>query len=921
MNDNELFHYGTPRHSGRYPYGSGEDPYQHDENFMKRLDTLKKKGFSEVDIARSMGMSTGELRKRKSLAVTQMRAARLSEINRLREKGYSPTAIGKRMGMNESSVRSALASQMAVHGDAASKNADILKKELETKRFLDISSGAEHQLGISKVQFSNAVAKLEEEGYFTTKVAIQQVGTGKRTWTRVLAKPGTEWKDVQNNKGDIKMIIDCYSEDGGRTSDILEKPRFVDSSRVAIRYPSEGGGEKDGVIELRRGVDDISLKDAKYAQVRICVDGTHYIKGMAVYSDNLPEGTDILFNTSKPDGMPMMKVFKELKTKEVDGKKVIDWDNPFGASIKKLDEQCVRAQRHYIDENGERQLSSLNIVSEEGDWFKWNKNLASQFLSKQNPSLAKQQLDLSYSIAESELSDISELTNPTVKRTLLEKFADQCDSDAVHLKAAALPRQATKVILSTPSLKPDEIYAPHLKNGEQVCLVRFPHEGIFQIPTLTVNNNNKEAREMLGNAIDAVSIHPKAAQQLSGADFDGDTVLVIPVNDNVRIKSEPLLKGLDGWVDKMGELYPKYEGMKVMTPHQKGTEMGKASNLITDMTIMGASSDELARAVRYSMVVIDAQKHELNWKQCYIDQGIAELNLKYRGRANAGASTLLSRSTSEAHILDRKVKAYGVMTPEEKERYKNGEVIYQDTGYSKPKPIKNRNGDIIGWKKDPIMAKTTQMAEAKDAYELVSGGSKEKTTQIERVYADHANNLKALATRARKEARSLDDIKLSTTSRKAYFDEVQKLKDALIFAEASAPLERQAQIIANEKLKSIMYDNPDIYNDKDKFKKEKGKALTEARILVGTKKHTINISEKQWEAINAGAVSPTFLKKILKYADLSQVRQYATPRTTKTISDAKIARARSLLEKNKYTWDDISEMLGVPVSSLIKELQ
>ena len=25
--DDELMHYGTPRHSGRYPWGSGENPY------------------------------------------------------------------------------------------------------------------------------------------------------------------------------------------------------------------------------------------------------------------------------------------------------------------------------------------------------------------------------------------------------------------------------------------------------------------------------------------------------------------------------------------------------------------------------------------------------------------------------------------------------------------------------------------------------------------------------------------------------------------------------------------------------------------------------------------------------------------------------------------------------------------------------
>ena len=33
--NDELMHYGTPRHSGRYPWGSGDRPHQHDKAAKK----------------------------------------------------------------------------------------------------------------------------------------------------------------------------------------------------------------------------------------------------------------------------------------------------------------------------------------------------------------------------------------------------------------------------------------------------------------------------------------------------------------------------------------------------------------------------------------------------------------------------------------------------------------------------------------------------------------------------------------------------------------------------------------------------------------------------------------------------------------------------------------------------------------------
>ena len=229
--------------------------------------------------------------------------------------------------------------------------------------------------------------------------------------------------------------------------------------------------------------------------------------------------------------------------------------------------------------------------------------LPSQFLSKQPKYLVDKQLNLAISDKMAEFDEICSLTNPTVKKSLLSSFADSCDYDAVHLQAAALPRQKYQVILPITSMKDNEVYAPNYKNGETVALVRYPHGGTFEIPILTVNNKQAEARRVLGNTPkDAIGINSKVAERLSGADFDGDTVMVIPCNSGkskVKITSTPqLIKDFDPKLEYGG----KKEGtFKQMRDTQK--EMGVISNLITDMTIKGATREELARAVRHSMVV------------------------------------------------------------------------------------------------------------------------------------------------------------------------------------------------------------------------------------------------------------------------------------------------------------------------------
>lgn len=898
MNDDELMHYGTPRHSGRYPWGSGENPYQSSTGLYGMAKQLKSQGMSDKEIAESFGMSTREYKSAYSNAKNEVRAANRAEALRLKDKGYSNTAIGKRMGVNESTVRSWMDEDIAERSSISKNTAKALKSAVDDKKYIDIGGGVENQMGISRTALDNAVKMLKDEGYTVHYIQTEQLGTGHKTSIKVLAPPDTTYSEVWNHKADIEFP-GFHSEDKGRTIDKIGKPVSISSKRIKINYAEEGGKDKDGVIELRRGVDDISLGKAKYAQVRIAVDGTHYLKGMAMYRDDMPDGVDIIFNTNKAKGTPMLgekdnSVLKPMKK---------DQDNPFGATIKG-ERDLILAQRYYTDKNGKRQQSAINIVNEEGDWNTWRKSLSSQMLSKQSPMLAKKQLKLAYDLKQDEFDSIMKLENPVIRQQLLDKFADGCDSASVHLKAAGLPRQASKVILPFPSMKENEVYAPSFRDGEEVVLIRYPHGGTFEIPRLKVNNKVPDAKKTLHNAQDAIGINAKVAERLSGADFDGDTVLVIPTS-TAKIKTSKPLDGLKDFDPQRA--YKAYPGM----PEVKGSgfnkqqQMGNVSNLITDMTIKGATSDELARAVRHSMVIIDAEKHNLNYKQSAIDNNIAELKEKYQGGKNRGASTIISRASATAYVPVRKeLTNTKYMTDDEKKRYSKGEKIYRETGETY---ISKKTGKEI-----KRISKSTKMAETSDANTLSSG------YLIETVYSEHANKLKALANKARAESRSTDYIPYSKEAHVKYKDQVDSLNSKLNIALKNRPLERKAQLIANAKVKNVYAANPDM--DSDDLKKLKGRCLTEARLQTGASKQQIKIEPKEWEAIQAGAISTNKLKSIVQNSDLDVLKQLAMPREMRGVTPAQESRIK-VLESRGYTLAEIADAVGVSTSTINNVLQ
>lgn len=901
---NILEHYGTKRHSGRYPWGSGDNPYQHSGDFLSRVEELKKKGLSEKEILETINnslpdeykMGLTEFRTARQKAGHDRKALEYDQIRALKDDGLGWKEIGDKLGMSESSVRSKYNNAIGEKASQAEKIAATLKAEVDKKGMIDISEGANQVLGVSESKLDEAAYILEAEyGYQRYGVGIRQpTNARQQTNITVLAKPEFDQKYAYQHQDQIDSLGDYHSDDGGETFTKLQRPSSLDSNRVAIRYGDEGGLDKDGVMEIRRGVPDLDLGKSHYAQVRILVDGDHYLKGMAVYSDDLPDGVDVMFNTNKPSGTPKMKVLKEAKA---------DPDNPFGAAIK------ANGQSMYIGDDGKEHLSPINKLKEEGDWDTMSRNVSSQFLSKQPKKLIENQLNLTVADYKAQYDEIMRYDNPTVKKKLLNDFADTVEGTSMTLKASAFPGQSTKVILPINKIKETEAYCPTYENGTRLALIRYPHAGTFEIPIVTVNNKNVSGKRNLGAIQDAIGINAKVAEQLSGADFDGDTVMVIPVTDKVNIKSTRALKALEGFDPKTAYAVPEGNpnNVRLMKKEEKQREMGVISNLITDMTLRGADEDELARAVKHSMVVIDAEKHKLDYKRSERENGIPELKQKWQIRVDeegathyGGASTLLSRRKQTVRVPERR----GSIRVDKE----TGEYIYKESGrtFTDPKTGKERKAE------DTV----SLISETKDARTLSSG------TIQENLYADFSNKLKAMANQARKEAVNMKGIQRNPEAAKTYAPEVASLKEKYNNMIANKPKERKAMLIANANIKAkIQEQGLDPTIDKKEIKKISSVEMQRARDSVGAsgRKSKVTFTDREWEAVQAGAISDNMLTKFLNSSDSDEIVKRAMPKNVAVMTSAKMSKANAML-KSGYSYAEIAKACSVPESTVYSAL-
>ena len=980
--EDALMHYGMKYRSGRYPYGSGEDPYQHEGDFLTRIERLRKDGWKETaeNVQKEFGMKLEDYRNEKYWADYTRKIEKVEQAKNLKKKGLGWTAIGREVGETESTVRSWFNPKTMNNMEASKKTADFLKQVIDEHGPTDVGKDVEKTIGVSRTRLDQAIYALESEGYIKQQNRIPQPNNpGQYTTQMILCPPGSP-KNTSFQWDKIHIIDDYQYQPKIDDFKKLSYPASLDSKRLMVRYADDVGAdgfkgiEKDGVIELRRGVADLDLGGNRYSQVRILVDGTHYLKGMAVYSDDMPDGVDVVFNTNKKAGTPALgpkdnTVLKPIKK---------DPDNPFGTTIKDVKDG---GQYWYKDpKTGEEKLGLINKKSSEGDWSEWSNGLPSQFLSKQPESLATRQLDLAKYDRYDEFESICAINNPTIKKHFLKSFAEDCDGAAVNLKAASLPNQGYHVIIPINNQKDTEIYAPDYKDGTKLALVRYPHGGIFEIPVLTVNNKNPMAKKMLGNdATDVVGITSKVASQLSGADFDGDTVMCIPTDyGKIRINRSEYLKDLKGFEgkDEYGTehrsdgYYNKYgDKVKIMQKSEVQREMGTISNLITDMTLAGASEDELARAIKHSMVVIDAEKHKLDYKRSEIENNISELKRSYQRTLlpdgsikTGGASTIISKAKGVEYVNKRRGQAridpetgkatyldalpsdlyfvkrdkdkktgltvmrtedgkkilYDPKNPEDREKYAPVGTYDRETGTMR---FTNKAGDIV-YKTETRTQKSTKMAETDDAYDLVSASRH----PMELIYADYANSMKSLANQARKELMATGNLEYKPSAAKVYKQEVDSLMARLNEAEKNSVRERQASRLTNAEVgkkiaeKKAQGEEPEA---KD-VRKWNQQALTKYRQEVGSisrRERNIKITDREWEAIQAGAIHEAKLKRILNNADPDELRQRATPRETKEISTAKVNRMKAMNASGNYTIADIAEQLGVSTSTVKQYLK
>ena len=945
MANNELMHYGMPRRSGRYPWGSGKEPYQHSGDWLSRVESLKKKGLDQKAIIEQMNsynkdhgydiLSTTELRTLNAIASNQRSMDNIRTAQRLRDKeGMTTQQIAEKMGQPWSTVKGWLDEDAETsRRQVAMATKDFLYEQVKKKEFVDVGKGTElvasEGIGqaVSKDKMNEALYMLElDEGCRVVNIGVPQAtATGQQTVTRVLCKPGFKsdkeamaaaYKARNENKLTTLEDIseDYYTPDHGDSyvPNVFQKPTSVDPNRVYVRFNEEGGGLKEGVIEMRR-TPDLDLGNQNYAQVRILVNDSHYLKGMAVHSDNIPKGYDIVLNSNKSN--------KEYSKLGEDGKKAVlkpikdDPNDPFGAGIK------GEGQHYYDTKDGKKLLSPVNKIKGEGTWDNYNNSIiAAQFLSKQPVELVKKQVTLSIADKKDQYDEIMSITNPTVKRKMLIEFADNCDKTASDLECVALPRQKWHVILPSDAVKENEVYAPNYKNGEKVALVRYPHGSITEMPICTVKNNNPAVKKAYkGSMTDAIVINPKTAQRMSGADFDGDTVICIPTGGKVKIKNAPQLKSLEEFDTQMA--YPYKPGIKTLKKSRVQAEMGSISNLITDMTIQGVpiESEEMARAVKHSMVIIDAEKHKLDYKRSEEENGIKELKLKYQGHINANGNlstsgnTLISRAGAEARIDKRKGQYkinqkgkewYDPNRPEGVKIYKTDDAQYEVTTKD---PV---TGKLSGTGKYvKRQEKVTQMSLVDDARELSTG------TRVENVYASYANACKDLANKARIESTKVGLLKKNPSAAKTYAEEVASLNAKYNESLKNKPRERKANVMAYSIVRAKYQDNPQMSSKE--ARKEKQKAIEYSRNAVGArgKKYRFYITDKEWEAIQAGAISDHKLSELLNAADQERVSQLVYPkRDPKVLTNTQINKIKAM--SATHTQAEIADALGISVSTV-----
>ena len=204
----EFMHEGVKRRSGRYEWGSGENPYQHEpwynpgsnpKETVKKLkengltnsqisEILKNEGLNEKQASSAMEIKTTQYRNYIKIAREKKLAQDRTTAEQLKSRGWSNVAIAERMKVSEGTVRNLLKPGVEEKANIINNTSTMLKESLNKTGYLDVGLGSERYFGISRDRLRASLQQLKEEGYKIYYIEQTQQGTGKKTNTMVLSK-------------------------------------------------------------------------------------------------------------------------------------------------------------------------------------------------------------------------------------------------------------------------------------------------------------------------------------------------------------------------------------------------------------------------------------------------------------------------------------------------------------------------------------------------------------------------------------------------------------------------------------------------------------------------------------------------------------------------------------------------------------
>ena len=102
---------------------------------------------------------------------------------------------------------------------------------------------------------------------------------------------------------------------------------------------------------------------------------------------------------------------------------------------------------------------------------------------------------------------------------------------------------------------------------------------------------------------------------------------------------------------------------------------------------------------------------------------------------------------------------------------------------------------------------------------------------------------------------------------------------------------------------------------KKEKKRLRAQSIVAARDKVGAERKEVVITDREWEAIQKGAISNEKFDQILRNADMDKVKKLATPKPSNAMSSSKISKAKTLLA-NGYTYAEVAAAVGVSTTTI-----